>query len=369
MRYAALSTPARWLFFLAVSLLLNPLVSGQDTAAATSGEAMRSVAAPAFSGLEEMTPEQQLAMQAYRSVEMENLINQLFKLEGRMSGMEQGARAARESIERVAVLDSLRQVAEVRLLGEAYQRDLTESTQLLESIDSLRKLCDWPNFVGDARALADPATYDNFTQELALLQEEQKNSLRLPGIQRFDNPYFTSIYALTAALGSKDGEEERAKIQPLITVLDFAMRADRELDYIATEVAFAGEMGEALYARASALHHDLYALVNLEPGKLDDARRKFFQYQFSADFIREHRDKITAYQRETDRIREEYGYYQFTLATALRKASFGLDRLRAEGTGEEKSALAETLEARKAALRERIEAAAATVARHRGGNG
>ena len=359
------------IFILLLTFFLPIVGTAQSPAESEEGLAQSGTPGTLFAGgtmpgMADLTPEQQAALQAYRSVEMENMINQLFKLEGRINSLEREQLLSRQSIQRAHTLDSLRSAADLNTQRARYLESLTRATGMVQSIDSLRSLYDWQAFLGEASELADPTTYEGFSKELKALREEQKNSLQLPNIEFLNNPEFTTFYTLASTLGTKDDPEERAKIVRLATILDFALQADRQLDYIATELAFAEHRGNALYDRAVVLRDKLYGLVNLEPGKLDDARRKFFAYQFSTDFTQKEGEKIAAYQSQMNDLADEYGNYLFALAHALDKAAFSLDQVRAHG-GEE--LLAEELENRKADLQLRIEEAAASVARHGGGNG
>ena len=317
----------------------------------------------------ESTEESSGEMRTFRSAEMENVIGQLFRLEGRISQLEQRQEAARRSFERVRALDSVQQARGLQAMQNEYLADLDRVTAVKEGVTALRDLYDWRAFVGEARALGDPATYGDFGERLRELREEQKNGLKLPEIELLGNPYLTSFETLSTALGSKGETRERLAIERMLAILDFAMRADRQTEYIANEVAFAAAAAENLLARATDLQQRQYATLNLQPGPVDEAREDFFRYQFSGDFAREEGETLVALHEQARRLHNDYAQYELTLLHALQRADYGVEQLRASPRFNEMSDLHADLDARKEALRARITEATAALERHRGGNG
>ncbi|THH37604.1 hypothetical protein [Neolewinella litorea] len=302
-------------------------------------------------------------------IEMVSMNQQLLRLETRLQQMEQEQQRTLQAVEGVRERDSERQAMELDLLRAEYRTAMDDVEQLLVDTDKLRSLHDWEQFVGQARDLGNPHSYAGFTESLAKLREEQKNSLRLPDIEPQDNPFLSSFYTLATALGSKNDAEEVAEINRLAIILDFAMQAGRQLDYVATEVAFARQTGDALYKQVQALRTKLYGLFNLGAGERDAAHISYFTQQFTSDFANQHRETIESHLAEIKYLQNEYELYHHSLLLALRKVLFALDQIEAHRGGNALADLADQLEARKATLQEELTRSIDVVARHGVGNG
>jgi hypothetical protein len=303
----------------------------------------------------EFALQQQAAMESIDMIDLEGFGSKLEKLSARMRLLEGDLRQSREVTGRLRSLDSVRNALDLTTLQADYFAAMSTVSRLYGESERLQSAADWTSFVDDARALADPASYDGFSEQLAFFREEQKNTLKLPDAGLLDDPGMAAIYTLTAALGMKGEPEEVLEVRRLGCILRFANRADRTLDYIATEVAFARRAGEELHGEAGRLRREVFELVNLEPGKLDRAHVSYFRQQFDPDFVRQRRATIRARLREVEELARSQHFYRNYLAMSLRKADFALEQLPAD-CGEEPTLeeLETVLDAKKNVLRDRI---------------
>jgi hypothetical protein len=306
----------------------------------------------------ETAREQGAAMSALELLVLQDFGGKLSKLETQLTVMERNLQQSRATANSIRALDSTRQALALLTAQANYLDGLREVDRLYAATVSGKEIRRWRQALEEARELANPLSYQGFSSGLAKLEEEQKNGLRLPKMDMLTSPETAQFYALSTVLGAKGEAEEIKQVRELACVLDFARRAERQIDYMATEIAFAEVSAKDLHLRAAALRDKLYDVTNLKPGELGAPQLSFVDQQFTPKFLDQHRATLGKLLGELADLQADTDFHTRSIDQARKKSDFALERM-APACGEDLEDTTEMLTERHAEL----------VDAHRGGNG
>ncbi|PPK84688.1 hypothetical protein CLV84_3850 [Neolewinella xylanilytica] len=265
----------------------------------------------------------------------ETTSNDLAGLRTRMARLEQKFQALEAIQEQTRLIQEQQEVLkdkanEVYLASilNRYGHALAISTRIEDESGDLLTAFDWGDAMSAVSELSNPTNFEAFTTGLTYLKDNQKKAFKLPdNIPILTNPYVSTVVSFIGALAPKgDLEERNNKLGRLNCILTFAMEADKQMNFIATEQEYLKKLSTDLADRADNVKENMFELVNIDPLSIDllSELREVMDREFIDDNIKQLEQNMYD-------VLDLYEDYQFMVNSAvesLQKADYALQNIK-----------------------------------------